>query len=318
MTMVTIPTASDLAKSAQKFRKELLMMPVLALEQSTNHMSIRSGIRYKETVGELSGNIQLAPYSESRIDSDGVTITPRELETYLGSVVKKFSPNSVYQTIYGSSITKGEALKQTDITRQVLAYLARQIGVNLNKVLWSAKRKATGTTSADLFDGFDTITAAEVTAGTLAAAKGNYTKLSAAITASNAVDALKGIYEAAADELQGQATKLFLPKDIYNAYVKDYQATVGAVPYNREYKKTYLEGSDDLCELVALPNKKGSKYIHLTTKSNMLIGVDQISDAERIEVEKHEAFVLQFIATMFFGCQFESISPERLFVAELA
>jgi hypothetical protein len=315
--MVTIPSAADLSKSAQKYRKELLMMPVLALEQSTNHMSIRSGIRYKETVGELSGDIQLAPYSESRIDADGVVITPRELETYFGSVVKKFSPNSVYQTIYGSSITKGEALKQTDITRQVLAYLARQIGVNLNKVLWSAKRNATGTTSADLFDGFDTITAAEITAGNIAADKGNYTKLTAAISASNAVDALKGIYEAAADELQGQPSKMFLPKDIYNAYVKDYQATVGAVPYNREYKKTYLEGSDDLCELVALPNKKGSKYIHLTTKGNMLIGVDQLSDAERIEVEKHEAFVLQFIATMFFGCQFESISPERLLVAEL-
>lgn len=315
--MVTIPSAADLSKSAQKYRKELLMMPVLALEQSTNHMSIRSGIRYKETVGELSGDIQLAPYSESRIDVDGVVITPRELETYFGSVVKKFSPNSVYQTIYGSSITKGEALKQTDITRQVLAYLARQIGVNLNKVLWSAKRNATGTTSADLFDGFDTITAAEITAGNIAADKGNYTKLTAAISASNAVDALKGIYEAAADELQGQPSKMFLPKDIYNAYVKDYQATVGAVPYNREYKKTYLEGSDDLCELVALPNKKGSKYIHLTTKGNMLIGVDQLSDAERIEVEKHEAFVLQFIATMFFGCQFESISPERLLVAEL-
>ncbi len=317
------PTTAELAKSARQFRRELLMMPVHALDKSLAHMTLRTGVRYQETVGELSGNIQLGPYSESRIDNNDIVITPRTLETFFGSVVKKFSPNSVYQTIYGSSITKGEGLKTTDITRQVLSYMAAQIGKNLHDSLWGAVRNASGSTTADLFNGFDTITATEITGGGIAAGKKNFLQLTEAITSNNAVDILKSIHEAASDELQDQATKLFIPRNIYNAYVKDYQATVGAVPYNTEYKKTFLEGTDDLCELVPLANKKGSQFIHLTTKGNMLIGVDQMSDAEMnkaedILIEKHEAFVLQFIATMFFGCQFESISPERLFVAKLA
>jgi len=100
-------------------------------------------------------------------------------------------------------------------------------------------------------------------------------------------------------------------------YEKCYQAENSALPYNKEFKKTFLEGSDDLCELVALPNKKTSPYIHVTTKGNMLVGVDQQGDTEKITVEKHAAFVLQFIMAMFFGVQFETVSPERLMVAKL-
>ena len=47
-------TSEDLQKSARKYRKELLQMPVLGLSRSLQHMTLRPGIRYAETVGELS------------------------------------------------------------------------------------------------------------------------------------------------------------------------------------------------------------------------------------------------------------------------
>ena len=51
-------TSEDLQKSARKYRKELLQMPVLGLSRSLQHMTLRPGIRYAETVGELSGDMQ--------------------------------------------------------------------------------------------------------------------------------------------------------------------------------------------------------------------------------------------------------------------
>ena len=69
---------------------------------------------------------------------------------------------------------------------------------------------------------------------------------------------------------------------------------------------------------MALSNKANSQFIHLSTKQNMLVGVNQTGEEETVAVEKHSAFVLQFIMTAFFGCEFESISKERLFVAKLA
>ena len=314
--MVTI-TPAELAASAAKFRKDLLMMPVIALQTSLMHMTLRVGIRGKETVGELDGDIEIGPYSETRVDETGVNVKGRSLETFFGSVVKNFSPNSVVKSIYGDVALSGTALTNTQITQMVLAYLAKKISENINKNLWSAVQNDAGTGTADLFNGFDTITKNEITAGKISVAIGNLKELTAAITVNNCCDVLKGIYRDATDELQGEVTKMFVSKTVYNMYNDDYQASHGALPYNTAFKKTFLEGSDDQCELVALPNKKNSPYIHLTTKGNMLVGVDQMSDVETITVEKHAAFVVQFIMAMFFGVQFESISPERLYVAKL-
>ena len=49
----------------------------------------------------------------------------------------------------------------------------------------------------------------------------------------------------------------------------------------------------------------------VTTKDNLLIGADTLSDVESIDIERFEAFVLSYIATIFFGVQFESIDRER-------
>jgi len=310
-------TPEALALSAAKFRKDLLMMPVIALQSSLVHMSLRIGIRGKETVGQLDGDIEIGPYDPRRVDQTGVGIKGRSLETFFGSVIKEFEPNSVAKSIYGDAVLSGQGLATTAITQLVLAFLAKKISQGINKVLWSAVRNDAGTTTATLFNGFDTITAADIVAGNISVAKGNLYEFTDAISVNNAVDRLKAIDEACSDELQDEPRKMFISKTVKKMYEKCYQAENSALPYNKEFKKTFLEGSDDLCELVALPNKKTSPYIHVTTKGNMLVGVDQQGDTEKITVEKHAAFVLQFIMAMFFGVQFETVSPERLMVAKL-
>ena len=302
-------TDEQLSKSAVKYRKELLMMPVLAMATTLKHMTQRPGVRGKEVVG----------YDEGREDTDAVAINPRVLETFLGSVVKKFSPNSVWQTVYGNLISKGDALKNVDITRQVLTFLSAKLGANLNAHLWNAVRSDAGTKSKDLFNGFDTITNTEKTANKISADLGNMFVIEA-ISKDNAVDVLKAFYRAAraADPvLRETQTKLFIPQGVYDNYVDDYQATVGHVPYNTSFEKTVLEGSNGRCELVPLANKAGSPYIHLTPKSNMLVGFGNGADNEKILVEKHHAFKLDFIATTYFGVEFESISKERLLVGTI-
>lgn len=312
-------TPEDLAKSAVKYRQTLLAMPVIGLQPSLKHMTLRTGIRYKEVTPELTGDIELGPYSETREDKTGVNAVGRELETFFGSVMKPFSPNSVAQSVYGSQmVTSGDGLKKAPITLMVLAYLTKRLSKNLNKNLWSAVRNPSGTGSKDLFNGFDTITETEISASAISTDKNNLFEFGEEVSlANNAVEQLKTFYRSASDELRDVPSKLFIPKSIYDAYCDDYQATVGAAPYNKEYKKTFLEGSDDLCELVPLSSKKGSKFIHLSTKDNMLIGVDQMSDLEKITVEKHHPFLLTFVCTMFMGCQFETLSPERLLVGKL-
>lgn len=313
--MVNI-TDAELKKSATTYRKDLLMMPVIGAKATLQHMTPVPGLAGRLVLGQLSGNIELGPYDPKRVDEEKVAINPRTLETFLGSVIKKFDPNEVAKTVYGELVAQGESLKSADITRKVLVFLAAQLGQKLNLAIFKAKRNDAGTTTNDLFNGLDTIVANEITAGNIAEAKKNYMELGA-VDATNAVDALKTLYFGASDELQEQRVKMLMPYDIYRAYCQDYQTTVGSVPYNTEYKKPFLEGSDGLCELVPLASKKGSDYIQLTTKGNMKYGYGAGLAKENLTVEKHHPFLLDFVATMYFGTEFETISPERLMIGKL-
>ena len=310
-------TPEELSKSAAKYRREILIMPVYALGEFLKHASLRTGIRYSETVGELSGSIELGPYNEDRLDNEDVSIKARTLYTFLGSVVKRFSPNSVYQSIYGDRITKGEALKAVPISREICNFLAKKVGDGLYKHVWDAVRNDDGDDTVDLFNGYDTITKTEIGAGNIALGKNNYLELSEGINSTNAVEILKEIWRKADDHLKDNKCKLFVPPSVLDAYNDDYKATTGAIAYNTQFNQTFVEGSNNMCEIVPLSNKKDSDYIHLTTKQNMLVGVNQTGEEEQVSIEKHSAFKLDFVMTAFFGVQFESISPERLFVAKM-
>jgi hypothetical protein len=315
--MAITVTPDELKKSAVKYRRQLLLMLTIGLEASLKHMTPRLGVQYRETVGEYSGNAELGPYDPDR-ENTSTEIKGRTLEVFLGSVIKKFDPNDVWQSIYGSLTLHGEGLKNVEITQAILAAEIKSISQKMNAALFSAVRNDAGTTSASLFNGFDTIVKNEITAGAISQAKKNLYSFSSVITNVNAVDSLKAFYRSATDELQSVPAKLFISKDIYNAYVDDYQQTVGAVPYNREFKKTFLEGSDDFCELVALPNKKGSPYIQLTTKNNMIVGMGAGNALEKLDVDRFSSFLVTLSLAAVFGVQYETISPERLLTGKLA
>ena len=312
-------TLQDYQTAAIKYRKELLMLPIIGIERTLKFMTGRPGIRYKEAVGTLLGDAQFAPYKPNRSHDFDLTLDHRVLETYFANVVEKFEPNSAVSTVLGAiGATKGEGQAQVPTAKHVLALIARRLSHHLNASIFKAKRNASGDTTMDLFDGFDTITEAEITAGKIAAALGNYMKLEEEITTANAVDTFKTIMWALDEILREQKLYIYCSQDILDKYNEDYKLVTGAIPYNREYGQTYVEGSGGNLIFCPLSNKRGSKFIHISDKANMLVGYDQMGDVESIEVERFEPFVLSYIATMFFGVQFESIDKSRLMVVEQA
>jgi len=315
---ITSDQLATYQEAATKYRKALLALPTEGLEEIKPYVSFRYGIRYKESVGVLSLDAQFQPYKHNIKTGKDADIAFRELETFLGAIDYEFEPNSAATLVIGQkAATKGEAMKNAEIVKEVLIEIGKKLSENLNAVLWSAVRNANGTTTADLFNGWDTITRKEITDGKIAAGKGNYVELNSAITALNAVDVLKGIYRSANKELRRQKTIMFVTQDIMDAYEDAYFALHSATPWVKGFEQHVLEGSNGRCEIVPLSSKEGSSFIHLTTKENMLIGVDLMGDEENIQIEHFSAFTLEYVATMFFGVNFESIDPRRLLVAKL-
>lgn len=315
----------QLQNTAKTYRQQLITMPTKGLKKSLSYMTLRPGIRVSETVGELTGDAQFGPYDENRVSDGGINITPRTLEVFLGNVDIKFSPNSVYSTIWGANAMNGEALKNVPVTLQVLQYLALKLGKNLDKVLFSAVRNPEGTGSVDLFNGFDTIAKTELTGGKLSSDLGNLIKVSdilgdnKTINDDNAVDFAQGICEAADEELMGEdKLYLYVPQSFVNLYNRAFLKKFGSVPYNSGYNHNVVEGFGNV-EFAVLSNKANAPFFQLTTRSNMLVGVNEAnnSDAEKIAVEKYHPWKLDFIATKFFGTQYESINKERIMFATI-
>ena len=323
--IVPVDVDVQLLKTAQTYRQKLITMPTKGLAKSLKYMTLRPGIRVSETVGELTGDAEFGPYDENRTSDPNVKIKPRTLEVFFGSVILPFSPNSVYSTIWGANVTNGEGLKGVPITLQVLQLLSLKLGKNLDKVLFKALRNPTGKKSIDLFNGFDTIAKKELTDGNLSYDKGNLINVSTllgdnkTINDDNAVDFAQAICEFADEDLMDEEKLyLYVPQSFVNLYNRAYLKKFGSVPYNKGYNHNTVEGFGNV-ELVPLSNKADAPFFQLTTRSNMLVGVNEANDgnSEKITIEKHHAFQLQYIATKFLGTQYESINKERiLFVTD--
>lgn len=311
-------TLQEFQEAATKWRSDLLMLPIIGIQETLKYMTARPGIRYKENVGALSGDAQFGPYKPSRSTDFNLNVDYRTLETFMGSVVAKFEPNSAVSTLLGQvGATKGDGQMKAPTALHVLALIARGLSEHLNEAIWAGKRNAAGDTTMDLFDGFDTITTKEVTSGAIAAEEGNYMKLDEEITSANAVDAAKEILFSLDPRLRSQDLYMFCTQDFADKYNEGYLLSHGGINYNTQYSQTTVEGSNGRLHIVPMYNKIGSKFIHICPKSNMLIGYDQMGDVESVMVKEYEPFILSYIATMFFGCQFESIDKRRFKVVEL-
>lgn len=307
----------DYQQAAIKYRKDLLMLPVAGIEDTTKFMTLRPGIRYAERVGSMSGSAQFAPYDPTRENDFDLKLTFREIQTFFGSVIANFEPNTAISTLLGTGATKGDGQMQTPTARAVLMLIAQSLSENLDASVWKAKRNPSGNTTMDLFNGFDTITQEEIEATNISEANGNYIKIGEEITAANAVDVAKTILYAMDDYLRKETCYLYCTQDFLDKYNEGYKLVTGAIPYNTQFNHTAVEGSNNKLIFCPLANKTESDFIHVSPKKNMLIGIDQMGDVESVNVKEFKPFVLSYIATMFFGAQFESIDRRRLLVADL-
>jgi hypothetical protein len=318
-------TPEVLTRTFQTYRKELIVQPMFAMSQLLEHCSIRTGIRYRETISEMSGNFEMGNYKKDKQHNADVTIDGRVLETFFGNCIETIDPNAIYQTIWGSNVTKGDGLKNVPIVVQVCAYILKKIGERLFFNAFTAKHDGTVfDKTASFFNGFGTIIDNDI-AGTNENKKvyisedlKNLKYLTDSITKENAEDALKDFYFSSTLNpiLRTRPLKMFMSDMTYHYYTEAYQTRHGALPYNQNYDKRTLEGASNV-ELVPLPNVP-KDFLLLTPKTNMLLLFNQKSDDERYIVEKSltNHYDVDFIANLFFGTQFASVSSETFAVAK--
>ena len=317
--------AEELSKTFQTYRKDFILMPFLAMTALAMHCNVRTGIRYRETVSQMSANAEIGNYSKTKHEDAAVNIDPRVFETFFGNIVQGIDPNAIYQSIWGSNITKGDGLKNVPIVNQVCAYLVKKIGENMFMNAFTAKHDGTDTSkTAKWFNGFKTILdndaagTNELTKVLISEALGNLVEGTESITKENAEELIKDFYwseagdAVAAAKLRSQQLKLFMSDQTYHMYTEAYQVNHGSLPYNQSYDKRTLEGASNV-ELVPLANVP-KDFLLLTPKNNIYLLFNQKTEDEKFLVKPSltNHYDVDFIMNYFFGTQFESVSPEVL------
>lgn len=305
-------------KAAEKWRQQLLLLPMLSCKDSLRFMTGIPGIRNKEHVGTAKSNAQFGPYKADKNSSSTTEVKYRELETFFGNVCEDFEPNSVVTMLLGQNASfLGEGQKTAPSAKLVIASVLKSLGESLHNVLFTAKRNAEGDTSADLFNGFITIADTEVTANNISEAKGNLLKITTGFSEADALDVAKSIERKAHPVLRATEKFLYCSPEFADAYNDAYMLTHGGIVYNKKFEQAVVEGSNNKTTLAPLTCLAGSSKFFLAPKSNMLYGYDSLSDQERIQVDRFKPFMLTLSAAMFFGVQFYSIDPRMLLMVDV-
>ena len=94
----------------------------------------------------------------------------------------------------------------------------------------------------------------------MAAAHGNYLKLTEEITELNACTVAKKILFGLDPILRAQDLNMYCTQEFIDMYNESYQSLHGALPYNLGYEKNTMEGSNNKLHMIPLTNKRGSKF----------------------------------------------------------
>jgi len=305
--------AAELIAAGTKYKKELLAMPVAVLASALKHMNVRTGIQGKIVGGQLSVTAGLRPYKTDKGASDGIAVTPYEWETFLGDEVKEFDPHLILGSLYTELTSKG--VKEYEFVKRVALEMAKKVGEGLYDNLFAADRNAAGSTTADLFNGFNTLVNDAITATTMSEALGNYQDLSAVPwTVDNVVDKMKGAWRDLDRHLKGNSkVKLYLPMTMIEMYEDGYKLENGNQPWKDDAPIKKLQGSHGKCEFVPLDNMEDDTLMHFTIKENMNVGFDQQSDNEEFKIrECDNPKLVQLFMKAYFGCGFETIQKEYM------
>lgn len=269
----------------ETFKKELLAVALLGSEELRQHFTLISGIKDKYTVHSLQFKKLLKPYKQAwDPQANKAQLIPRTLRVELAQVELEEEPLAYRKTYLGAMMQRGVDPLDHPFERYFLDGIMKKIADDIClDVAFNGVRDANGTDPADVVDGLYKIVDDAITANQITTAKGNLIT-TGTIDNTNAVDKLKAFYRAIPKAYQRVMTKLYVPYEVAEAYNDHYQAINGSLPYNTEFEKVYLEGSNGRCEIVKMAGMTDTNRIFLTQQENILYGVDLESDQERVEI----------------------------------
>jgi len=290
-------TVSGLTRTAQKYQKELQMLPyaVMAEVLADHGVNLFPGVQYKDTIITLERKQGIArPYAVDAAISNATLGKMVEADLEVKKAYASIKDN-IWNYKEKLMVTPDELVGKNTVKKhpfelQIMMNQIRTFSEDVMDSLFNGERNDSGTTPLDLYDGFETIVLAAITAGSITGGKGNYLETStfaapADNSDTNAIDYLV-TWLRAANMFLKKDCMLLLPVQIHN-YVVD------ALENKLKYKdvtvpvvEAYLKDKCNLRNFKYKPTDyMGTGDRLMLVKPGMLdFGMNSMSDAEFVQV----------------------------------
>lgn len=216
--------------------------------------------------------------------TNAVEWQPRILKVRPAKADLTFIPAELWATWLGSMAKAGASNQNYMVFEEfVMNYIIERVAEDIeNNVIFKGVYNASGTTPADVANGFLKIITDEISGGGIPSGQ---ILTGAAITSSNAYDQVLGTYKKVSPQLRNKKLKCFVSFDTYDKFNEDYASSFTAAPYNTTFEKTVLNGTQ--MELVPLAAMGTSSRIVITPADNFCVGFDLLSDKDNITIQQN-------------------------------
>jgi hypothetical protein len=245
-----------------------------ALKESTRDLfTLYGGSIDQLPLTRLRSASILKPYAAGggfTATADALTLSARILNARRCSFDVSIVPLDLYNSWLGQ-VEGAPNSSPFDIPLEqfMMDSIMAQVVDDLETAIWTGTYDAAGSTPAATMSGILTLVTAAITALEIPAA--NVTA-GAALTASNAFDEFKLIRDKIDPAYRNREMVCLCSVQAKDKYLTDYQATVGAAPYNSNYDQLYLEGTR--AQIIAVPGMGTSSRVLVTPKENLVYGFD--------------------------------------------
>ena len=218
--------------------------------------------------------------------ADKVKMKPRILKVRPAKFDLELIPASHWKTWLGYSRRAGSANQHfMPFEEWILRHLANEVAEEVQvDIIWRGVHNPDGDSPGDCCDGLEKIVEDSIAAGGDFDVPAAQVVDTGPITAANAYDQAVTVARALPEKLRERMTKAFMTWSVADNYNDDYTATIGAAPFNTEFNKTRINGTNS--QIVRTVGMSQGKIL-ISEPTNLFVGMDLQSDLSQITFEKN-------------------------------
>lgn len=294
-------SAFDIAKIqnyAVKNVNKIIGLTTLGL-RAADDITVYQNIKEKTGLTTLKvGNLG-QPYSlPFTPKANALSFGYRTIDPKMGKVDLEYDALSFYNTwlvqLTKPGVNESDLPYEKFFWEQIALALASEIN---QQSVYAGVRNTSGTTTADIADGFGKVFTDAISAGEISNVVATGT-----IDSSNAVSKFGIMCKALTPALREMPMNLYVPYNKYDAYCENYRDLHGNLPYNQQYEKFRVDGFSNV-KIVPASWMNNVNRVILTKKENLIMGTDSLSDLNKIETVK-QVRVLQIAMHFTVGYNF--------------